>query len=1346
MLTFNTSEQTQDTISKVASGTPITASNYWTFTESPKTFSYTRTSATPASSSKFTFYTHTSDGSVGTKLPPNFTIGNIVSLSANFTVVNTISGDTQNPDNVVIFFSIYTKPKRDGTDRASWYNSRIAITPQINTDNNGHRIISGVPYTITPDHFGAAGTVLSTSYSSTDLVNYIVMSSNSIEPLINWKFTLESVVVDHNITAPTVIQISPTFGTTNTLLNIRGLNLSNTVAVKIQDLNTSFTLNSSTSINASVFASTGNASVVLTDTSGNNASFEGSFFYRNPAITTINPSVGTKNTLVHITGENLSNTSFVQIGGINLSYLLNSSVSVSTRAPNLSNGSTTVTAIDNLGNRVSYPGFIYANPRAISMNSSGAPKSNIVIEGENLANTSVVQFNNLSTTFTAFSNYINVSVPYAFGNTSVSVTDDVGNRTIVPGNFLYKTPVLTGMVPETSRVEENVTLYGMNLTNTSYVSFGNAKSTTFTASTHFINVSVPINNGNVSVTATDIYGNTTPYTKKFVYINTFISNVSSSVSPPKTNVRITGGLLSNTSTVYFGDISTPFVIESASSINASVPSSTGNVSISLYDSYDYYTYYSKNFTYQTMVIDNVSPLNQVKNGTIIVTGQELLLANSVRVGSSNASFRTVSNYQMIITIPTPSGNNKITLTDMYGNTVTSVQDIITKSPMVTGRDKNSGHIGETLTLYGNDLSYINYVAFGSEMATNTVITDSQITCTLPYGINTVPLQLTDRYMNTTNTSSFTYLLDVPEPLLVLAYSPTFTIFVGDDIYSSSGTKVTKNNALYYEDTVPVSGIAVEGNILYICEPTIYKIAKYNMTTQTKLSIQLPSSAQPNVVKVYNKIMYVICNADPSTTNPDYLYIFDLLTNNVQSKALLPAYTFQGFVKGQTKIANTLTDCIYYSAVTRNNPNQGRICLADMTGTITNEQFMTGISNPLDLLYVNGNLYIDGSTVILVNTDSPSSALASYQSNASSQYNTVYYGTNASGNNVIYMINTTTGIVETISAPSVLTPSIAAKTISPTAGGRDTRVEITGQNFLASDYTPQIKGVLFQSVAATNFTIVSTNLLYCDAPAGIGYAAIQLVDLSDNPLDTSLSFLYQTPVIQDAYPRESVAGDNLYIYGKNMNLVTAALIGTLSANFEILRNDYLRVQIPNGSGTTLEIALIDTFNNRISNPDLTFSYFVFNSTICFPAGTLVQTDQGDVAIQLLVPGQHTLHGKDILAITDTYSMDPELVCIEKDAFKKNCPRSQTYISPRHKIYNKGKMKCAYRFVGQKGVSLVPYQKEKLYNVLLEEYGTMNVQGMICETLHPTNPVAKFYMEREKLREEITCLIHTTQSEN
>ena len=136
--------------------------------------------------------------------------------------------------------------------------------------------------------------------------------------------------------------------------------------------------------------------------------------------------------------------------------------------------------------------------------------------------------------------------------------------------------------------------------------------------------------------------------------------------------------------------------------------------------------------------------------------------------------------------------------------------------------------------------------------------------------------------------------------------------------------------------------------------------------------------------------------------------------------------------------------------------------------------------------------------------------------------------------------------------------------------------------------------------------------------------------------------------------------------------------------------------------------------------------VLKSEICFLAGTLVKTDQGLVEIQKLNKKIHTLQGKSIVSVTETYCLDDELVKIEKDALRKNYPNKDTIITKRHKIYYHGKMKSAQRFVGKfVGVTLIPYQEEKLYNVLLEDYGKMSIHGMMCETLHPTNPIAKLY---------------------
>jgi hypothetical protein len=343
---------------------------------------------------------------------------------------------------------------------------------------------------------------------------------------------------------------------------------------------------------------------------------------------------------------------------------------------------------------------------------------------------------------------------------------------------------------------------------------------------------------------------------------------------------------------------------------------------------------------------------------------------------------------------------------------------------------------------------------------------------------------------------------------------------------------------------------------------------------------------------------------------------------------------------------------------------------------------------------------------------------------------VFLTTDENGNPILNAMNTTTNTLETIPFSSTVTTEILASEIVPNYGSENTQITVKGQNFLNADGTPKIKKVMIGTNEAINMNIISSTLIYCDIPYGYSKVSIKLIDMSDVVITTPLYFTYRQPRIIDSYPKQGLEGEPMYIYGEYMTLVSQVLIGTVNANFTLLRRDYIRVTIPPGSGSLQTITLIDNLNNPITNAAFNYTYYVFNTTICFPAGTLVNTDQGIFPIQTLLPKIHTIENKPILAVTETYNMDPDLVSIEKDALGENAPNNTTIISPRHKIYYNGEMKAAYRLVGQKGVTFIAYQGEKLYNVLLKEYSTMEIQGLICETLHPDNPVAKYFLEHIK----------------
>jgi len=101
-------------------------------------------------------------------------IGRLHTISAKF--------DLDKPDDVKPFIAIYTKPKNDGTDRASWYNSRFVILAE-----------SDVAYNLS--NAEPISTRISTSYTFYDEILTISIGSDSSESTIDWKFSLESMRV-----------------------------------------------------------------------------------------------------------------------------------------------------------------------------------------------------------------------------------------------------------------------------------------------------------------------------------------------------------------------------------------------------------------------------------------------------------------------------------------------------------------------------------------------------------------------------------------------------------------------------------------------------------------------------------------------------------------------------------------------------------------------------------------------------------------------------------------------------------------------------------------------------------------------------------------------------------------------------------------------------------------------------------------------------------------------------------------------------------------------------------------------------------------------------------------------
>ena len=253
-----------------------------------------------------------------------------------------------------------------------------------------------------------------------------------------------------------------------------------------------------------------------------------------------------------------------------------------------------------------------------------------------------------------------------------------------------------------------------------------------------------------------------------------------------------------------------------------------------------------------------------------------------------------------------------------------------------------------------------------------------------------------------------------------------------------------------------------------------------------------------------------------------------------------------------------------------------------------------------------------------------------------------------------------------------------------------------------------------------------------------------------------------PVItlNDIIPNSGNAGDTVTINFTNNGfspgdtfVITGVTFGSVPAT--VISNDQVSVTcvVPPGTGNVI-VSVTATFNSNICYVDnpipITFTYtYIPISNICFPAKTPIYTDQGIHFIDNLNPSVHTIKNKNIIAITKTVTLDRYLVCFEKHSLGNNYPSQKTIMSRYHKIYYNGSLTEAYKFLHRfDGVTKKQYNGEVLYNVLMEDHNTICVNNLICETLEPTNIVARLYTSQldNVSKNKIIVLMNKTAIKN
>lgn len=212
------------------------------------------------------------------------------------------------------------------------------------------------------------------------------------------------------------------------------------------------------------------------------------------------------------------------------------------------------------------------------------------------------------------------------------------------------------------------------------------------------------------------------------------------------------------------------------------------------------------------------------------------------------------------------------------------------------------------------------------------------------------------------------------------------------------------------------------------------------------------------------------------------------------------------------------------------------------------------------------------------------------------------------------------------------------------------------------------------------------------------------------------------------------GAGLALSGNGLVFASGSDLYDVSADVENLQDAGQVRVFHNELGEYQELSL----QSSLSEQDLSNNETPGESNICFTFDTIIKTDQGYFKVCDIDKDYHTINKQKIIAVTNNvlkkvknskYKFTTEnLIKIGRDAFSKNVPHKDLYLTWNHKIFINGKFSYPLELLlldKKKKIRFVKYNGEKLYNILLKDYQLINANNLLIETLHPGNKIALLY---------------------
>src|SRR5439155_2740703 len=309
-------------------------------------------------------------------------------------------------------------------------------------------------------------------------------------------------------------------------------------------------------------------------------------------------------------------------------------------------------------------------------------------------------------------------------------------------------PTLSFPSPPSGKVGTTVTITGTNFTGATSVLFNGVASAYFEGlSDTQLKAIVPVAAATGPITVANAMGSAAS-SASFI-VKPKITGFAPAGGSMGTAVTINGNTFTGATAVYFDPTSsfkgTPaaFTVVSDTQISTSVPGGAAASSRIKVVAPQGYGISSTSFAVvstATPTVNSFSPASGVVGTTVTLTGTNFTGTKAVSLnGTATPNFKGISNTQLAVVVPAGATSGPTTLTNTLGSASRSTSFIV--KPEVTGFSPTSGSAGTAVAITGYNFTGATSVTLDRTPTTFTVVSDREISATVPSGTNTGPVSV-----------------------------------------------------------------------------------------------------------------------------------------------------------------------------------------------------------------------------------------------------------------------------------------------------------------------------------------------------------------------------------------------------------------------------------------------------------------------------------------------------------------------------------------------------------------------------------------------------------------------------